>query len=279
MRVAAPIVLVGVCAVLATLWVGDGTSMERSEEAPKVFATERGQRSMLRLGDGTLARLNAASTLTVSPSFGTERRSVQLEGEAYFEVAHDARRPFIVQTRGATARVLGTTFDVSAYPDDDQVRVVVTDGTVEVEAEAFNEDRDEAVREAADERVEDEAGEAKSSAQRVVLTARQMATLEAPGRLSRHQAEDVERYLAWMDGELYFQDASFREVARSVERWYNIEIFTDESAIPPGHLNARFAENEPLSEVLNVIAATFGLGYERDAKTVRFYPTNASSLE
>jgi len=279
MRVAAPMVLVGLCAVLATLWVGDGTPTQSAEAEPKVFATERGQRAMVRLGDGTLARLNAASTLTVSPSFGTERRSVQLEGEAYFEVAHDARRPFIVRTRGTTTRVLGTAFDVSAYPEDEQVRVVVTDGTVEVEAEAIDAGREKIAREGADERGEEGASGAESSAQRVVLTARQMVTLEASGRMSRHQAADVERYLAWMDGELHFEDASFQEVARSVERWYNIEIVIDESAVPAGHLNARFPEQEALSEVLNVIAATFGLDVELRARTARFYPERTDPPE
>lgn len=267
-RVAAPVLAV-LCVVLVVVWGGEGAQPGTVEREAKVFATERGQRATIRLADGTLVRLNAASSITVSASFGTGPRTVRLEGEAYFDVARDTTRPFIVRTDRATTRVLGTAFNLSAYPEDSEVRLLVAEGSVAFEAAvpAHDANSDEAQD---SDVVPSEDSETGRRMQGMVLTARETATLAASGRVVRGRA-DPERYLAWMEGDLYFDEASYREVVRTLERSYDIRVVTENGIEPSGHLNARFLERESLGEVLDVIATTFDLHYEWTEKTVRFF--------
>ncbi len=243
-------------AVLAGWWSRAPQLPVAAAGEGKVFSTTAGQRATVHLIDGTVVRLNAASTLTLAPAFGDRVREVRLEGEGYFSVAHDATRPFVVHAGGATAHVLGTQFNVTAYPAEAGVQVVVAEGRV-----AFGPDVETGKRRA---RRPPDAG-----APGVVLTARQMGQLADDGRIVQGTA-DLERVLGWMDGHLYFEDASFEEVVRQLGRWYHLDVVVDASLAPSGHLNASFSENQSLPEVLEVIATAFGLRVRQTGSTVRF---------
>lgn len=250
--------------MIAVFWMGNysttGTLPGSSEEGIETFTTEKGERATVRLSDGTHVRLNVNSRLTVSNSFGDERRRVRLDGEAYFDVATDSTKPFMVHAGGTVTRVLGTAFDVSAYPDEEEAKVIVTEGRVSLQADSgqIGENEDNASRE-------------KES---VILTERQMArVLNSGGQIIRQKTEG-QQHLAWMNGELILNDAPFSKVVRSLERWYDLEIILEEGATPPiGHLNARFAKEQALEEVLTVVATAFRLEYKRHRKRVIFSPS------
>lgn len=246
----------------AMLWLGwpleSNPWTDASLEA-RTFSTQEGQRAVIRLIDGTRVHLNVDSRLTLSATFGETRRGVQLEGEAFFEVTKDSTRPFVVRTDGAVTRVLGTSFDVSTYPEDDGTKVVVSEGRVEVHS-----DRPSAGR---------------GSQEGVVLTKRQMGRLLRSGEQVVRKNLDVDRHLGWMEGRLVFEEAPFKEVVRKLERWYAITINLEEGTpIPQGHLNARFAEDQPLNEVLSVVATAFGLEYEHHKKRITFTLVKESGL-
>ncbi|MGQ0539853.1 MAG: FecR domain-containing protein, partial [Gemmatimonadaceae bacterium] len=119
-------------------WLGGkqdapGVGATATQPALREFATARGQRATIRLLDGTRVELGYASTLRVAP-FRAGRRELWLEGEAIFDVIHDERRPFVVHAANAITQDLGTLFSVRAYPDDDDVRVVVVSGLVSLRA-------------------------------------------------------------------------------------------------------------------------------------------------
>ncbi len=253
---------------LGGIWLWSEDPSARPADEKQVFATERGQRATVRLPDGTQVRLNAASTITLAPSFRTEARTVQLEGEAYFDVADDTSRPFIVRAGPAAAQVLGTQFSVSAYPQSEEVRVVVTEGKVNFGADDERGDAS-AARDDTGGTEPNAAASGDAASRKVVLAARQMGRLTRAGQVTRSQA-DLDRALAWMDGMLYLDNASFREVARTLERWYDVNVVVAGEATPTGHLNAQFDDRQPLSEVLQVIATTFKLRYEWEGKTIRF---------
>src|SRR4029078_6001494 len=101
----------------------------QSGAAAKTFATANGQRDSVRLDDGTRVVLAPESRLTVAMGYGDKVREVELTGEAYFDVHHDAARPFVVHAGGADIRDLGTTFTVRSTADQG-VRVAVTSGSV-----------------------------------------------------------------------------------------------------------------------------------------------------
>ena len=100
---------------------------EYTIEAPK------GGKSLMTLSDGTKVWLNAGTTLLFDQSFGEQNRLLSLQGEAYFEVAHDAQRPFLVKTSGITIAALGTAFNVKAYPEEDIIETTLVEGSVRIE--------------------------------------------------------------------------------------------------------------------------------------------------
>ena len=235
------VVAVVLLAVLVAVWQGGRTSEATSE--PRAFTTLPGQRATVTLTDGTHVRLNADSELTVPAAFAEDRREVRLRGEAFFEVAEDASRPFLVHAGGAAVEVLGTTFGIRAYTDG-AAHVIVTEGQVVVRPERESE--------------------------AAVLQPRQVAVVTG-GRIEAVRRDVVlEPYLAWTEGRLLFDKAPFDEVAARLERWYGLRVRLDGPAEEVSRLNAAFRD-EPLHEILGNIAAALNLRYERDRKTVTFY--------
>ncbi len=259
---AGAVLLVAGIVALGMLWQPsswENASNVAAEREAETFTTQKGERAMIRLTDGTHVQLNVDSRLTVPPDFGEETREVELEGEAFFEVATDSTRPFLVQSRDVVTRVLGTAFDVNAYPDEKETRVVVTEGRVALDAESSS--------------------SAQDDAEDVVLTKHQMARITRRGNQVVRRDSESGRHLAWMDGQLVLKEASFEEVTRKLGRWYDLDVsLSEEMAPPPGHLNARFSEDQPLPEVLSVVATAFGLEYERRRKRVTFSSTGEAHL-
>jgi ferric-dicitrate binding protein FerR (iron transport regulator) len=258
-----------VVAVTVALWLFAPlkTGVQDASSAPETITTKKGQRTSVRLTDGSRVRLNVDSRLTIPPSFGEKRREVHLEGEAFFEVAGDSMRPFIVRTEGATTRVLGTAFDVGAYPEDDEIKVAVTEGRVRLQAESSTAEK----ASPAGEESANEGTDRQENRRDVVLTKNHVSLISQGGETITRREQDLSEHLAWLDGQLAFEDASFEEVTRKLERWYGLEIeFQGGASLPSGHLNAQFDEDRPLSDVLRVVGAAFGLKYHRDENKVTF---------
>lgn len=237
------------------LWLhgsASDNSQEASAQAREVFTTERGERAKIRLSDGTRVELNVDSRLTLSETFGSDRRAVELKGEAFFEVVPDSTRPFLVHAGGTVTRVLGTAFGVRAYSEDKGAKIVVSEGRVALRPD------------------NEQAGPEEKSPEDVMLTARQMARFLRTGERAIRRESDLSQHLAWMKGEIAFEGASFNKVTRVLERWYSLEIALKEGETSPsGHLNARFSgKSQDLEEVLNVVATAFRLEYERRGKKV-----------
>lgn len=243
--------MIAVIAIAVFLFEGPPWAEEAAEE--KVFTTQRGQRATIRLKDGTQVRLNVESRLAVLPSFGKKAREVRLEGEAFFEVAEDSTRPFTVHARDADARALGTAFGVNAYPDEHVTSVVVTEGRV-------------AVRPEQSETVPDEPED-------VVLETQEMGEIQQGEQHLVRRDFDPTLRLAWMEGQLVFENDSFKTVRQKLERWYGVEISLQEGmSSPEGRFNARFGEDQPLPEVLDLLSTMFGVTYQLDGKTVLLAP-------
>jgi ferric-dicitrate binding protein FerR (iron transport regulator) len=200
---------------------------------------QSGRVTSARLADGSRVTLAAGSVLDVPREFGRER-DVTLIGQAYFEIAHDSTRPFRVHTRGALTRVLGTRFDVRAYPEDSNVTVLVTEGRVEFgEAEGL-------VGRAG-------AVPASGAAPVVTLAPGDRARMEPDGMLHVEHGVEVERDLAWMQGRLVFVDAPLSTVALELQRWYGVRIIANDTALANAPVTATFG-NEPVDGILRALA-------------------------
>lgn len=248
LRVALTLAVVGVAALAAVFAFQPAslTAPDLAEVEPRTTATERGQRARVHLIDGSDVVLNVESRLTVMPGFGESHREVELDGEAFFEVATDESSPFVIRTGGAEVQVLGTSFSVRAYASEQTMRVAVAQGRVSLK------------------------GTATSDAEAAVLGARSIARMTDARTIDVSEDVEVDEVLAWMSGELVFLDASFEEVVRELARWYDLEITTDLTSESVDRLNAAFT-SEPLSEILHSVAAALGVQVERDGRHITFF--------
>lgn len=242
-RYAAVLILAVVSLVALVEW---GLPLGDADPAAQVFATQRGQRTSLVLPDGSMVYLSVESRLVVPAEFSEDVREVQLSGEAYFDVTHDAARPFVVRAGNVEVRVLGTAFDVQAYAAEQPVQVVVAEGRVAI-------------------------GATGAAAQSAVVEPGQMARLSAAGEVEVVSGVSLEQYLAWKEGRLVFDDTPFPAVVARLERWYDVQIEIDEVALGTvDRLNAAFS-SEPVADVVRDIALALSLEYDFDRGKVRFY--------
>lgn len=234
------LVAAGIGAVLAAGWYAERELRGAGETAPAAVAamTERrtgpGERAAFRLADGTSVMLGPASRLRYSAAeYGAGTRTVELEGDGYFEVVHDERRPFVIRTSTALIRDLGTRFVVRARPDEERVEVGVSEGRVAI-------------------------GPAAAPADSVVLDPGDAARLEGTEQLRVSRGVNLDRYFAWTEGRLVFERAPLPAVVEELERWYDIEIELAGRGIESRLLTAAFRD-KPAPDVLALVAASLDL--------------------
>ncbi|WP_456311817.1 FecR family protein [Pseudomonas shirazensis] len=164
-----------------------------------------GKRFKLQLSDGTVVSLNSGTTFKYPEQFGINgKRNVYLTGEAFFEVAKDKTHPFIVHANKVEVEVLGTKFNVSAYPENPTVNSTLIEGSIQM-AEAEN----------------------KSNA--VLLVPNQMATWQNNSKKITTKFVDTSIYAAWTKGDIAFKDTPFSTIAKIIERTYDVKIINENS--------------------------------------------------
>ena len=205
-------------ALLALGWWGwqrlkpKGLAAAGSPVAMQQYYAPKGQKRKISLPDGTQVWLNADSHLQLSNNFNVNRRDVSLQGEAYFEVSHNAHKPFIVHTSQLDVRVLGTVFNVKAYNTDGLIETTLLRGSVEVRLHS-------------------------QTSRRILLKPLQKFTLATnlsnatqitpQARLSevpKPNADTLLNETSWHKNVLSFENETFEQLARDLERWYNIHI-------------------------------------------------------
>lgn len=237
-----------ILAVSFQVWPGGADPTASVLAAGTELSTSVGEQRRFNLPDGSTVMLGAASRLRLADAFGSGSREVHLEGQAYITVVHDESRPFVVNAGGTRTVDLGTAFEVRAYPNEG-VRVVVTEGSVEVQ-------RDSAAQPEA------------------VLQAGDLARLVAGADAVIQRQVDVTRLLGWTRGELTFDDATLVEVSRELERWYDIDARIDTTAIESLRFSLQGARvGESLDNVLELIELAlkpYGVRAQRDGRSVTF---------
>ena len=212
-----------------------------------LYATQEGERTTIKLLDGTQIHLNVATKLVIDGDYGGESREVRLDGEAYFEVESDSARPFIVQTEEARVEVRGTKFNVTSYAEDKETAVAVTEGEVAMEAQ-----------------------QSTNTGSQTLLGRHVVGVVTEQGDKQVRPGAELSSYLAWIDGRLVFEDASFERVERKLERWYGLDVTLDIQPEAIVGLNAAF-EDESIDEVLQTISVALDLKYHRERDKVTFY--------
>jgi len=196
---------------------------------------ENGIRKNITLADSTKVHLDAGSKLTYPQKFNSENREVILNGEAYFEVAHNPEKPFIVHANNAKVEVLGTKFNIRAWEESKKVDVAVAKGKVSLQSAENH------------------------SSEKVILTHGLASSISEKGVLSKPQKIDIENELGWMNNEKSFHNASLLEILSQIKRWYNIDFAISNSVSQDEHLTIHLQNNaiEDIVEMLSVLT-----GYE-----------------
>jgi len=194
-----------------------------------------GQKSQLVLSDGTKVYLNSGTILRYDNRFGKQNREIELAGEAYFEVARNEKNPFIIVTSDVEVRVLGTKFNVMAYPDESSIETTVTEGAVYVK-----------------ERMGEES---------LIITANQKASYVKAKKTLVSSVVNPVTYTSWKENILYFDNENFEFVISKLERWYDVSILLEGK----DSIDDRFTltvKNESLKEVLDLISLTTPMRYK-----------------
>jgi transmembrane sensor len=188
------------------------------------ITTPKGGEYQLTLPDGSVVWLNAESSLRYPVAFTGAERIVELKGEAYFEVAKNAAQPFIVQSKQAAVKVLGTHFNVMAYDDENYMKTSLEEGSVLV----------------------------MKNGQQQVLKPGEGATIADGGNSIAVASADLTHDLAWKNGQFYFNKTELTTIMKQIARWYDLEIRYS-GTVPQQRFVGRISRNTNLSDVLDLL--------------------------
>lgn len=190
------------------------------------------------LPDRSKVWLNAKSSLTYPTYFTGNERKVELKGEAYFEIAHNAKMPFKVSSRGQAVEVLGTHFDIMAYDDDDIMRTTLLEGSVKISNNGYS---------------------------RILVPGEQAQVSDAGTKVTNDT--DLEDVMAWKNGYFKFND-SLENVMRKISRWYNIEIKYASNVDPSLRFGGKISRYKNLSSALKIMELTGNVHFKVEGRRV-----------
>ena len=209
---------------------GDGEPLVYNE-----LIVPRGGRYVVTLADGTDVWINAGSKLKFPVSFTDSTREVFLTGEAYFEVEHNGK-PFIVHSGAMDVRVLGTTFNISAYEEDEAMKATLVEGSVKVSIP-----RDGAFK---------------------TLAPNDQAIVEKSGMSLAVMEVNTGQYTSWVQGKLEFDNENLDVVMRRLSRWYDFEYQFENEEAKKFHFTARLNNNQSISSILEMLEMTTNVKFE-----------------
>ena len=207
-----------------------------------VKQTAFGQKQIIRLPDGSTVHLNAGSKLTYMEPFQENKRKVTLTGEAFFEVARDELRPFVIHSGVVSTKVLGTSFNVRAYPDEQQIVVSVETGKVGVNLSEKD--------------------------QNIEINPTEQATYldgQASFSVSTFDRQEV---IGWKEGVIQFKDMPLNKVITKLERVYGVEFHINNPDLKLEEKYSGVYKNAPLDRILKGVSFAVGFDYELDDKIV-----------
>jgi len=231
-----------------SLFYNDAASNAAGNTVYNILNTPYGGQYQLTLQDGTKVWLNAGSTLRFPTSFAEKERNVTLTGEAYFEVAKDKARPFLVTVNTGSAapmtvRVLGTHFNINAYPDEQHNIVTLLEGAVKVDCGQAN----------------------------ALLAPGNAAILnKTSGRINVKDG-DTEAATAWKNGYFLFDNEKVESIMRQISRWYNVEI-SYQGDVSGKAIGGSLSRSKNVSEVLNMLELTGTVHFKTEGRRIIVMP-------
>lgn len=234
LRVAAVLLVLMVASVL--ILEKYGPEQKEVAETMTQKATALGMKSEITLSDGTVVVLNSGSKLSYLPNFTDKSRVVYLEGEAYFDVAKDPKRPFTVHTGDVATTALGTEFNINGYQDQNNgIQIALVEGKVQVKSNHISED--------------------------FILSPGEMAHYGPIAKSMAIAKFDTKAVTAWKEGSLYFAHAHEAEVFKRIERWYGVDIHLTNASEKKWDYSAEF-KGQNIHQVLTSLGFTMAFDYK-----------------
>lgn len=188
-----------------------------------LLTTPKGGQYQITLNDGSKVWLNASSSIRFPTAFDAHERRVEITGEVFFEVTKDKKRPFRVKFGNSEVEVLGTSFNIMAYPDEKMSKTTLLEGAVRLS----------------------NAGKSRT------LAPGQQGAIRSDGAIITASV-DTQQETAWRQGLFYFRDSGIREIMRDASRWYDIEV-EYRGKIPERQFTGKVSRNVNISELLNML--------------------------
>ncbi|MCK9412650.1 MAG: FecR domain-containing protein [Prolixibacteraceae bacterium] len=234
----------------AAVLVNDTAEMKQSvaEDGFNQMIVPFGKRSNLILSDGTKVWVNSGSRLVYAPVFKGKSREVFLEGEAYFEVAKDEKKPFFVRTNAFKVKVYGTKFDVQAYRQNNEYNTILIEGKVSLQGNN---------------------GGILSKEHFLFPDQKAMLSADKDDFLVTEVA-NIDNYTAWKDGYLVFKNEAFQSILKRVSHYYNIDIELNEE-IQIRRLSGKLDLKDDPERVLEGLALISKIRYVKNVNKYRFY--------
>jgi ferric-dicitrate binding protein FerR (iron transport regulator) len=214
----------------------------------------KGQKSEIVLPDNTHIWLNSATSLRYPARFGKNNREVFLDGEAYFEVVENNHKPFTVHTSELSIKVLGTKFNVKSYRDDKNVETALLTGNINLSVHSGQDRTNE---------IDINPGEmiGYSRTEKSVLK-------------SGFEADEV---IGWKNNRLIFRDDTFDNLAKKIERWYDVEMIYNKELFEDQRLTVELLEGESLERLMQIIEKTIQIDYKIDKQKIFINPKMKST--
>lgn len=257
LKYAALIIVIITCTLFITK---NNNHVQPGIEKDIEVTAENGSRKRVMLPDGSTVLLNAGSKLQYPAKFNDNTREVTMLGEAFFDVVKHSGQPFIVHASGINIKVLGTAFNVKSYPEEDAIETTLIRGLIEINRQDENQEKS------------------------IYLYPNQKITIPRCGDCipksgKNNKVADVKNVLgniivldsslkdkeimetAWIYNRLEFRKNTFREIAKKLERWYNVKVFIDDDSLAGIKLNGSF-ESETLEQALSALQKTTSFNFK-----------------
>ncbi len=258
-------------AVVAAAWMfvfnGQADGGRFGNTAQNTVSTKRGSKSKIQLPDGTHVWLNADSRISYNENFQGSIREVTLSGEAFFDVARDESRPFVIHTSVIDVKVLGTSFNVRSYADEENTETSLIHGSVEITLRNSPEKKftlkpnDKLIvsnEEAGVEGVKDQ----QKNKKRVLLTW---------GKIRFKETDTTAVETMWVKNKLVFDEESLESIATKLERWYDIKVTLTDESLNRTNYSGIFID-ETVEEVIEALQITGKFRYTLNKKELTIRP-------
>ena len=229
-------ILLPVCVAFFTYYLLDSSP---TAETPFIVKAAKGDKATIELPDGTNVVLNSASQLSYLNNSGEKVRLVQLNGEAYFKLAHDEKHAFIVQIGDLEVKVLGTSFNISAYKDDKEITVVLLEGKVGVYAQERS---------------------------HIMKPGDKIEYNKITHQIKTTQVHPTD-YIEWTKGNMYFEKESLENIMKTLSRIYDVEIRFDSGKLPKEYFTGTIPGGG-IQNALNILMLTSPFYYEMDGSVI-----------